>query len=423
MPYNLKVTRQKRSGFFADCTRQEFERRLGRLREEMERSGVDGLLLTQQTNVRYATGFYEVGWIVPAYFYMAFIPRKEDLPPAVFCPEGCQIQTEAAWVETVIRWDFPVGFYTGRVGDSLVQAAASWLRKMGLSRANIATELSAHFRMGLSVECFDGIRAALPGVRWGDCGDIMWAVRRIKSPEEVRRLREACRISCLGVKAGFEAMCEGKSERDIANVMSARMHAEGGSQIHFLALYAGPDRALWADSTPRREMVLGRGSLLQFDGGCTYDGYFADFKRFACLGEPTADQRHGFEIAKASEQAAIEAVKPGASLGEIYEASQQVIRDAGYPDFVDWCQSMGWSSIGHSLGLDIHEMPGISIGSRTRIEPDMVLCIEPFFYHRGGVPLWEVSNKYGLEDVVLVTQTGREVLTPESIVSRDIWVA
>ena len=99
------------------------------------------------------------------------------------------------------------------------------------------------------------------------------------------------------------------------------------------------------------------------------------------------------------------------------------IRDAGYPDFVDWCQSMGWSSIGHSLGLDIHEMPGISIGSRTRIEPGMVLCIEPFFYHRGGYPLWEVSNKYGLEDVVLVTETGREVLTPESIISRDIWVA
>ena len=164
-------------------------------------------------------------------------------------------------------------------------------------------------------------------------------------------------------------------------------------------------------------MVLGQGSLLQFDGGCTYDGYFADFKRFACLGEPTADQRHGFEIAKASEQAAIEAVEPGVSLGEVYEASQQVIREAGYPDFVDWCQAMGWSGIGHSLGLDIHEMPGISIGSRTRIEPNMVLCIEPFFYHRGGYPLWEVSNKYGLEDVVLVTETGHEV--PDSGVDRQ----
>ena len=53
----------------------------------------------------------------------------------------------------------------------------------------------------------------------------------------------------------------------------------------------------------------------------------------------------------------------------------------------------------------------------------LLLCIEPFFYHRGGYPLWEVSNKYGLEDVVLVTETGPEILTPESIISRDIWVA
>ncbi len=332
----------------------------------MEQSQADGLLLTQQTNVRYAAGFYEAGRIVPAYFYMTFVPRKEELPLAVFCPEGGQIQTEAAWVEMVIRGDFPVGFHTGDVGDSLVQATVAWLKKMGLSRAHIATELSAHFRMGLSVECFDCIRAVLPGEHWSDCGDIMWAVRCIKSSEEVRRLREACRISCLGVKAGFEAISDGKSERDIANVMVATMQAEGGSQIHFLSLYAGQDRALWADSTPRREMIIRPGSLLQFDGGCTYDGYFADFKRFACLGEPTADQRRGFEIAKASEQAAMEAVKPGTRFGEVYQASQRVIREAGYPEFVDWRQRMGWSSIGHNLGLDIHEMPGISIGSQMQ---------------------------------------------------------
>ena len=68
-------------------------------------------------------------------------------------------------------------------------------------------------------------------------------------------------------------------------------------------------------------------------------------------------------------------------------------------------------------------MPGISIGSQTQLKPNMVLCIEPFFYHRGEYPLWEVSNKYGLEDVVLVTESGCEILTPESIISRDIWIA
>src|SRR5437762_3555359 len=128
----FKITKQKRTGFFADCTRDEFERRIRRLREEMERRGVDGLLLTQQSNVRYAAGYYEVCWIVPAFFFMVFIPRDERLPPAIFCSEGFQMQVEASWIDTVICGGYAPGFYTGHVGGSLVDAVVSWLKKLGL---------------------------------------------------------------------------------------------------------------------------------------------------------------------------------------------------------------------------------------------------------------------------------------------------
>ena len=419
----MKITTQVRTGLFADCTRDEFERRLGRLREEMERHGVDALLLTSETNIRYATGFYEVGWIIPAYFYAAIIPREAALPPAIFCPEGDQIQTQSSWIETVVRWDFPVGFYTGKVGQGLVDAILAWLDRLGLSEARLATETGAHSRIGLSIEAFDAIRSGLPGARWSDAGDVIWPVRAVKSAEEIRRLREASRISCLGVRAGFEAIHAGVTEREIANVMSAAMHANGGSEVRFLSLYAGPDRALWADSIPRREMAMAPGALVQFDGGCTYDGYFCDFKRMAAVGAPTADQLRFYDVARASEASAIDAVRPGVTCGDVYEASQDSIRRAGYGDFVDWCQSMGWSGVGHGLGLDIHEYPGISIGSEVVLQPGMVLALEPFFYHDGRYPLWEVAGKYGLEDVVLVTDTGHELLTPDSLISRDIWVA
>ena len=79
--------------------------------------------------------------------------------------------------------------------------------------------------------------------------------------------------------------------------------------------------------------------------------------------------------------------------------------------------------IGHDIGLDIHEMPGVSINSEAVFQPNMVVCIEPFFYHDGGHPLWELTNKYGCEDMVLVTETGHEVLTPDSLIGRDIWIA
>ena len=278
---------QVRTGVLADCTREEFDRRLRRLREEMARTGVDGLLLTQESNVRYATGWYEVCWVIQAYFWMAFIPRDENLPPMLIIPSGGHNQTQASWIETLAVWEFPIGFYTGNVGGATVDAVVALVKDLGLSEAHIATETGAHFRMGMSVEMFDSLRDALPGARWSDCGKVIWPVRSVKSDEEVRRLRESVRITCLGIQAGFEAISDGVSEREVASIMSQEMHARGGSEIRSLILYAGPDRALWSDSIPRREMIIRPGSLIQFDGGGTYEGYYTDIKRFASLGQPT----------------------------------------------------------------------------------------------------------------------------------------
>jgi Xaa-Pro aminopeptidase len=389
----------------------------------MAREGVDALLLTQYENVRYVSGLYEVGWIVPSYFYAVVLPRDENRPAALFVAEGYQILTQASWIQTVVRWDYPVGFYTGEVGAALVESLAQWMQQQGLDQGCIATELGAHFRMGLSISAFDSLREALPDSRWRDCGPVMWPVRSVKSEEEIRRIREACRISCLGVRAGFKAMYVGASERELANVMSTRMHAEGSSKIGFLSLYAGPDRAMWADSDPRRDMVLQPGSLLQFDGGCTYDGYFCDFKRMASMGEPTAEQRKYYDLARASHEAAIAVVEPGVPTSEVYHTSQRVIEEAGLGDFVAWCQKMSWTSIGHNVGLEVHEMPGISINNHAPLKPNMVVAIEPFVWHGGHVPYWECTGKYGLEDIVLVTETGHEVLTSESLISHDLWVA
>jgi Xaa-Pro aminopeptidase len=170
-------------------------------------------------------------------------------------------------------------------------------------------------------------------------------------------------------------------------------------------------------------MVIKPGSLIQFDGGCTYDGYYTDIKRFASLGEPTEDQRRFYDIARAAEQASIDAVAPGVTHGEVYEASQKAIRDSGYPEFVDSAQEFRWTSIGHNIGLDLHEMPGIAKDNDAVLQPNQVICIEPFFYHDGGFPLWTVQNKYGCEDQVLVTETGHDVLSSDELISRDIWVA
>lgn len=80
------------------------------------------------------------------------------------------------------------------------------------------------------------------------------------------------------------------------------------------------------------------------------------------------------------------------------------------------------SSIGHNVGLDIHEMPGISIDNHEPLRSNTVIAIETFVWHSGRSPYWGCSGKHGLEDVVLATETGHEVLTAESLISHDLWV-
>ena len=68
-------------------------------------------------------------------------------------------------------------------------------------------------------------------------------------------------------------------------------------------------------------------------------------------------------------------------------------------------------------------MPGISIDNNTPLQPNMVIAVEPYIWHAGRFPLWELPNKYGREDMLLVTKEGFEILTPDSIVSRELWIA
>src|SRR5689334_5366209 len=153
----------------------------------MERAQVDALLLTDKNNIRYTTGLFEVGWIVPAYFYMAIVPRASDLPVTLVVPEGDQIQAQQSWVNEVIRWDFLPGFFTAPVGDDLVRKLSRRFHEFGLAHASIATETGPHFRARMSLEIWDELKRALPEVRWTDAGSVIWPVRSIKSTEEIRR--------------------------------------------------------------------------------------------------------------------------------------------------------------------------------------------------------------------------------------------
>jgi Xaa-Pro aminopeptidase len=196
------------------------------------------------------------------------------------------------------------------------------------------------------------------------------------------------------------------------------MCAEGASELLFNALYAGP-RAMWADGLPTGYAIQ-PGDLVQFDGGCVYEGYWCDFKRMAAVGEPRPDQRRFYELARQGLSAA--AMKPGVAMNVPFQAAFNVNNAAGFAAFSNWCLNNGWSAIGHCLGLSLHEQPGLSATDTAPLKENMVLSVEPYVTLDGVFPFWDAREKFGLEDVVLVLRDGVQLLTPEDMLTHELWV-
>ena len=402
---------------FSDFPPQEYVERYRRLQVVLKRACVDGLLLTGRSNLRYFAGLRDGAWDASHFYFPVVLPAEGE--PVLMTSDGFQHLVKQCWIEDVRHWPLSKEFYMSREfsGTPLILEV---LREKALDRGVLGMEFSSDMQPHMGHEHFAGILEGVPGARLVDGSDAVWSVRSVKSEAEIARLRKAAEISARGVKAGFEQLQAGMTEKQVADVMTSAMCAAGASEQRFNALYAGP-RAMWADGMPT-EYALHPGDLVQFDGGCVYEGYWCDFKRMAAVGEPRADQRLHFDLAREGLEVAIDMVKPGVEMAALLHAAFAVNNRAGYRSFSEWCLQSGWSAIGHGLGLDLHEQPGLSATNTALLEENMVLCVEPFVTLDGVYPFWEASEKFGLEDVVLVTASGAEVLTSEEEVTRDLWV-
>ena len=401
----------------ADFPYAEYPVRYARTQEVLREQGIDALLLTGRQNLRYFAGLRDGAWDAHHFYFLVVLPAAGA--PVLLVSNGFQHLVKQCWIEDVRFWPLSSAFYMSKESHA-VSLVLEVLKEKGLERGAIGMELSSDLQPNMAHDHFSAIIAGLPHAHIVDGSEAVWAVRSCKSAAEISRLRRAADISAKGVKAAFEQLVPGMTEKAAVDIMTSVMCAEGASELRFNALYAGP-RAMWADGLPT-DYAMQPGDLVQFDGGCIYEGYWCDFKRMAALGEPRPDQRRFYELARAGVEAAIEVIGPGVPCSELLRAAFAINDKAGFRSFSQWCLEAGWSAIGHNLGLDIHEHPGLGATSTALLRENMVLCVEPFITLDGVYPFWEASEKFGLEDVVLVTAEGAEVLTSEESITHDLWV-
>ena len=223
------------------------------------------------------------------------------------------------------------------------------------------------------------------------------SLRARKEPGELAAIRAAVTLSERALGRLLPELRTEQSEQEIAGQLTALLEEEGSEGHAFGPLVqSGPNSALPHGDPSARTLKAGEPLLIDYGG--RKRGYPADITRTLFLGEPSPELARVFEIVSEANRAAVAAVKPGVPMQEIDRAARRVITAAGYGErFVH--------RTGHGLGLEVHEsVPQLAEGVTETLAPGMVMTIEPGIYLPG-------VGGVRLEDVVVVTETGADVLT------------
>lgn len=353
-----------------------------RTRSLMKERAVDMVVCNGMQNVRYLTAFSPYSAIATLKSHIALLHRNSENPILFTRPFYAKYVAEVApWVKEVrfIYADMPT-------------VVADYIKQSGFRNLRVAVDSLVSFSEG------EKLRQRLSEL---DCevtgSDIMDQARAIKNPIEIRVMREAAAVAEIGMRAALDSCLEGKREYEVAAAAEYAMRNAGAEGPAFPSVVSsGHNGVIYTEiSTDKR---IRRGELVLIDEGALYEGYNVEYARTAFVGKPSQAQKEAYQVVYEAEQASIRALLPGAKGKEVDRISRQIIQKAGYGE---WEHNHG---TGHGQGLSAGELPYIRPGSEDVLQPFMVVAIEPGIFKPdvGGIRL---------EDVILITETGSEVLT------------
>jgi Xaa-Pro dipeptidase len=295
---------------------------------------------------------------------------------------------------------------------------ADLLKEMIGERGRVGIELGFGQRLGMSYEQLKQLESLVPGIEFVDIAPLAETVRMLKSPAEIEVMRRACEISCEGVRAGWEILRPGISEREIVTAMATRMFELGAEvstqKASCFAIMAG-ERLLFSNAVGTDKLRMTAGDMVLVDGGANYKGYVTDFIRQASLGPVAPDTQRWLDVSIESNLRAVEAIKPGAVASDVYDTALRVFAEHGLEKY------NRMTIVGHGVGADIHELPwigeaGTVYSSATVLREGMVLAIEPVLVAPKEGPF----GRYIVENMVVITANGTERLTDS--LPDSVWV-
>ena len=354
--------------------------RLSRLRFGLEENDLDSLLVTHLPNIRYACGFTGSA--------AALLVAERG---SILFTDGrytAQAREEVKGARIVIARKSPL------------LAAAEWLA--GHERNSMAASLT-RAAVGIEPESItagmrDRLASLLKGkARLRSAPPLVEHARMIKDAAEIQRIRRAVELGASLFRIARRKIRPGVTEVEVAAAMEYEARCAGAEGMSFPTILASGKRSAIVHGRASAARIPRRGFVV-CDFGVILAGYCSDRTRTVHVGRPSSKDRGLYEAVLEAQQAAIAAVRPGVTAAEVDGAARRVLRQRKLVRYFT-------HSTGHGLGLEIHESPRLAGGQTQKLEPGMVITVEPGAYLPGK---WGVR----IEDVVVVTSSSCEVLTP-----------
>lgn len=346
---------------------------INNLRKYMKQNGIDAVLLVSAENVYYMSGFNAGG---AGYSDARIIITAEEQ----------YIITDSRYT-TYTKKACP-DFTLEETSCTSLDAAVRILQKHPVR--NIAFE-----NMRILFTDFQNYFMKL-GAELVPLYDTIEQMRIIKSEEEYKSIKRACEISCEALKQTLPYIKAGVTEIEVAARLEFAMRTLGSENTAFDTIVVSGEKSAMPHGMPSDKIICG-GDAVTIDFGAVYNGYCSDMTRTFFVGTPCDELVKIYNTVLEAQLKAIDSFKHGMACKDLDAVARQHISDCGYGSYFG-------HSLGHGVGLEIHEAPSVSSRNETIIQPGMIFSVEPGIYveNLGGVRI---------EDLVTEIDGKLEILT------------
>ncbi len=378
-----------------------------RLQAKMDESKWDGMVATTLPNVYYLAGFSSLalsGFPYEGQCYAVITRDNPTAPVVVSSTVELDQVLDGSGVKDTVR--FGTFYREDPVGNEALTQEEAWLRlhsveneavpgpfeglvaalrKLGLANHQIGIDEN-----GLRAGFLEALGRELPNARFENAFEPFRWVRKVKTPEEIRRIREVNKILERAILASTGIARAGTTEYELAREFDRSIVSQGAHPEFTMVRFGRNGVA--GQREPGRT-PLKPGDTIWFDVGAVYQGYWGDIARTFCLGEPSKRASQIYRALLAGEETGMAEARAGMTGAQLYEITMAAARNAGHPNYRR-------HHVGHNIGLEVYESPILSPSNQDVIETGSVVNIETPYYEFG-------LGALHVEDPFLVKEDGR----------------